>query len=60
MIQLGEFLDKQEAINCYLAAKQRMHEGYVDLKGKPQWANTNGFQVQKRRGNCEVIMPVNL
>ncbi|HGW3055140.1 TPA: HNH endonuclease signature motif containing protein [Klebsiella pneumoniae] len=34
MIQLGEFLDKQEAINCYLAAKQRMHEGYVGFEGK--------------------------
>nr|DAV24708.1 MAG TPA: hypothetical protein [Caudoviricetes sp.] len=26
---------------------------------KPQCGNTNGFQVQKRRGNCEVIMPGN-
>lgn len=32
------------------------HEGYQKGR-KPQCSNTNGFQVQKRRGNCEVIMP---
>jgi hypothetical protein len=26
-------------------------------KAKAAVRNTNGFQVQKRRGNCEVIMP---
>lgn len=29
----------------------------VPKRRKPQCANTNGFQVQKRRDDCEVIMP---
>ena len=29
------------------------------ISNRPQCGNTNGFQVQKRRGNCEVIMPGN-
>jgi len=34
MVQLGEFIEKQDAIECYLKAKRTMHAGFIGIEGK--------------------------
>lgn len=34
MVQLGEFIEKQDAIECYLEAKRSRHEGFIGIGEK--------------------------
>ncbi|MEH0015774.1 HNH endonuclease signature motif containing protein [Citrobacter portucalensis] len=52
MIQLGEFVEKQDAIECYLKAKRKLHEGFVGVEGKAAVLEHQRLSGAKTERNC--------